>query len=189
MSETDEHRTKGNKYNLPQVKQRGETHNNTPSMEACSAPCHLTLTLWEVLKINKEKEKHSERQNGGAVNNNHPPPEPELLLCLFVCVKPFDCRRWWVGCVVAVWACIPLTLACASVSLCLHQSGIQPGPLRAGGEPALWLNGGLRGTRSMALIEHTSVCLKGSKEEISHCDLASHELLNCQQGVFKCSLF
>lgn len=56
ISETDENRTKGNKCNLLQVKQTGETHNNTPSMKAGSTPLHLTLTS-QLVKINKEEGK------------------------------------------------------------------------------------------------------------------------------------
>lgn len=173
MSETDEHRTKGNKYNLPQVKETGETHNNTPSMEACSAPCHLTLTLWEALvKINKEKEKHSERDRMGeqSITTIH----PLSLNFYFLCVKPFDCRRWWVGCAVAAKAYIPLTLACASVSLCLHQSGIQPGPLRAGVSlPSGWMEACEEPDRWHRLSTHLYVWKEAGRK--SHTVMSPHK--------------
>lgn len=116
-------------------------------MEAGAAPCHLTLTLWETaMKINKEEEKHSERErereNGGAVNNNDPPPEPELLLSLFVPPTFWFQTKAEEG--VAgrgERACIPLALACASISPPPTSKQYSAGSFESQSEPALRLNG------------------------------------------------
>lgn len=159
-------------------------------MEAGAAPCHLTLTLWETaMKINKEEEKHSERErereNGGAVNNNDPPPEPELLLSLFVPPTFWFQTKAEEG--VAgrgERACIPLALACASISPPPYIKAVFSWVLWESEwacPPAEWMvSRSCEEPGRWHWLSSPSVCLSGSGEEISLAlSLLCYTVTNC----------
>ena len=187
MSETDERRTRGNKCNLPQVKQTREPHNNTPSMEAGAAPCHLTLTLWETAtEINKEEEKHSEcageRMAERSITSIH--PQSLNFYCLCLCDQPFDFRQrrgGGGGSGRGEGDCIPLALACASISPPHIKAVISRGlwECKAARAPVEW-----RVSRSREepgrwhWLRPPSVCLSGNREEIPPTPPPSHSVVS-----------
>lgn len=135
-----------------------------------------------------ETQRARERENGGVVNNNHPPPEPELLLSLFV-LPTFWFQTKKGGSGRGEGGCIPLALACASISP-PHIKAVISRSLwecKAACAPSEWM--WCRSREELGRwhwLSSPSVRLSGSGDEISlspflpllfsvtHCGVTSH---------------